>query len=543
MTIYPGGPQDGLKYTLTGPDGTIATFNDSTDANYVGMCRPTGLDSPEIRSAIDDRAGTDGAIQGNNYRGRRPVVLNIEIVGSSTTDRNQKHQKLKRAANALTADAVLSFTPDGGLSSRVNLRLSDAIRRSDDPGWLHKIQVPMMAYDPYIYGTAARTASGTTTPVTVTNQGDGQSAPVITLVSPAFTATINVVNQTTGGAVQLQNFNPVGYTTTLVRQWQAPVNISGMAVDSSGNIWEADGNSNCVYKYTSAGVLSATYGTSGSGTPAVGGVPQFSFPAGVAIDGSNNVYVVDTGNSRVQKLNSSGQWQAAYGIAGGGTPAVGGVPQFNQPFGIAVDGSTNMYITDRNNLRVQKLNSSGQWQAAVSTTGVPQGIGYDGTNLYVTTAFGTVVKYSTALVISTTWGSSGTGNGQFQNPTAVVEANNVIYVADYARGDVQTFSNTGTYQATIKPPLGQQLLSAAKNAAETHVYFGTSGGTASDYIVGTTATISMDFGSTAVTAAGLNIYSFVNVPASNWWKLQPGDNSILVSGATSWSMTYNDSWL
>ena len=127
---------------------------------------------------------------------------------------------------------------------------------------------------------------------------------------------------------------------------------------------------------------------------------QFYNPTGMAVDGSGNVYVADTNNNRIQKLDSSGVWQATWGSYGSGDG------QFNQPYGVAVDGSGNVYVTDYNNHRIQKLDSGGAWQA--------------------------------------TWGSLGSGDGQFQYPFGVaVDGSGNVYVADSTNHRIQKFGPTG----------------------------------------------------------------------------------------------------
>ena len=86
-----------------------------------------------------------------------------------------------------------------------------------------------------------------------------------------------------------------------------------------------------------------TWGSSGSGNG------QFNSPTGVATDGSGNVYVVDTGNNRVQKSDANGTFLTTWGTAGSGNG------QFSAPIGVATDGSGNLYVADTNNNRIQKF--------------------------------------------------------------------------------------------------------------------------------------------------------------------------------------------
>jgi DNA-binding beta-propeller fold protein YncE len=77
------------------------------------------------------------------------------------------------------------------------------------------------------------------------------------------------------------------------------------------------------------------------------------WPQGVAADKDGNIYVVDTGNNRIQKFTRDGTFLAQWGTLGGGDG------QFYNPYGIAVDGSGYVYVTDNSNHRVQKFTSSG----------------------------------------------------------------------------------------------------------------------------------------------------------------------------------------
>jgi hypothetical protein len=112
MAYVPFAPEIGAKYTLTAGDGTVATFNDASDPNYVGILQDvTGLDSPDVRESGDILVQTDGGWHGNFYYGRRPITLNGTVVSpTDAADRARKLDLLRYVSNAMRADAILSWT-------------------------------------------------------------------------------------------------------------------------------------------------------------------------------------------------------------------------------------------------------------------------------------------------------------------------------------------------------------------------------------------------------------------------------------------------
>jgi uncharacterized protein (TIGR03437 family) len=133
-----------------------------------------------------------------------------------------------------------------------------------------------------------------------------------------------------------------------------------VAVDSSGNLYIADTANNVVRKVTAAGVISTIAGNGTAGSGGDGGAAtsaQLNSPQGIAVDASGNVYVADTQNARVRKVTNG----AINTVAGSGTAGFGGdggaaaSAQLNIPTGLAVDGAGNLYIADFSNNRIRKV--------------------------------------------------------------------------------------------------------------------------------------------------------------------------------------------
>src|SRR5690606_4282379 len=203
---------------------------------------------------------------------------------------------------------------------------------------------------------------------------------------------------------------------------------SAVAVDGEGNLYVADSKNHRVQKGAASTETWSAWGKEGGG--AGRGLGEFDSPEGVAVDGSGNLYVADTANARVQMLSaSSGQW-IEWGVRGPVSGAA--VGEFNAPLGVAFAARGNLYVADTGNPRVQKLTkSTGEWSAIGRSDGQsggalgefysPYGVAVDGSgNVYVADQSNNrIQKRSSADGSWSLFAGPGAGVGQVYLPAAV----------------------------------------------------------------------------------------------------------------------------
>lgn len=140
---------------------------------------------------------------------------------------------------------------------------------------------------------------------------------------------------------------------------------TGIAFDKTGNLYIADSGGARIRKINTSGIITTVagdgnFGFGGDNGPATSA--QFTFPRSVAVAADGSLYVADTGNHRVRRIDINGTitTAAGTGTAGfAGDGAAASAAQLNSPRGLAFDKLGNLYITDSGNNRIRKVDAAG----------------------------------------------------------------------------------------------------------------------------------------------------------------------------------------
>jgi sugar lactone lactonase YvrE len=234
------------------------------------------------------------------------------------------------------------------------------------------------------------------------NSGDGGPATAAKLNDPrgvAIAPNGDVYITDTGNSSVRKVDHNTGFITTIISGLKLP---RAVAVDAAGSLYIADTGDNqvLVMRFTAAGAGQfAGNGTAGySGDGGLATAANLNQPRGLAIDASGNVYIADTGNNRVRRVDhlsgniTSVAGNGTAGLAGDGRAATSA--ELNFPFGLAVDAAGFLYIADAYNQRIRVVDPRGNIDSVVGTCGGVAGFSGDGgpaSSAHVNFPFGVAV--------------------------------------------------------------------------------------------------------------------------------------------------------
>ena len=260
----------------------------------------------------------------------------------------------------------------------------------------------------------------------------------------------------------------------------------GVAVDKSGNVYIAEHYSQRIRRVNATGTITTIAGTGepgygGDGGPAVRA--RLFFPSGVAADKDGNVFIADTGNHRIRRVDVSGTITTVAGTGEAGFewegPAI--ETQLSKPRGVAVDGSGNLYILGDLDFGICRVDATGT-MSEVAASDEPwdgpedeyrhsrvRGLAVDNAgNFYISNIDNNYVRRvdgtETVIVIAGTWESGYGGRGspavkaQLNYPAGVaVDKAGNLYIADTGNHRILQIDSTGaisTIAGTGKPGYG-----------------------------------------------------------------------------------------
>lgn len=136
---------------------------------------------------------------------------------------------------------------------------------------------------------------------------------------------------------------------------------TAVAADAGGVLYIADTGNHAIRKLGPTGAVTTLAGSGAAGyADGAGSAASFSAPTGVAVDGSGNVYVADSGNHVIRKVTPAGSVSTLAGSGSAGyADGVGTAARFSRPAHIAVDGAGNVYVSDVGNVSIRKVTPAG----------------------------------------------------------------------------------------------------------------------------------------------------------------------------------------
>ncbi len=207
--------------------------------------------------------------------------------------------------------------------------------------------------------------------------------------------------------------------------------LAGITIDAAGNLYVADSANYLVRKIDVTGYVSTLAGTGTAGylDSDTGSLAQFRAMKGIACDGSGNIYVSDYGNRRIRKIAPNGAVSTLAGSgASGNADGVGTAATFNALNGLACDATGNVYVADQNGKVIRKIITDGS------------GI------------FGTVSTFAGNPLVSGS--ADGTGpDASFQSPMGIVfdKAGN-LWVTDGGSQALRKITPSGAVTTELGDP-------------------------------------------------------------------------------------------
>ncbi len=328
-------------------------------------------------------------------------------------------------------------------------------------------------------------AAGSTDATSTSARFNGQSGIAVDVSGNVYVADTSnhVIRKITSAGVVttlagLAGANGSADGTGSAARFNAP---SGVAVSSVGTVYVADTYNHIIRVISPEGVVTTLAGLAGStgSTDATGSSARFLYPYGIALAANGTAYVTDTFNHTIRQVQAGGAVTTFAGTAGarGSANAAGAAARFAFPFAIALDSTGNLYVADSFNHTIRKIDGAGNATTLAGTVGTVGSVDGTGTaalfnqssglavdsagNVYVADTYNHTIRRVTSLGIVTTLagvaGTAGSVDGvgaaaRFNQPFGIaVDATNNIFISDTRNHTIRRSGNVTAPTITTQP--------------------------------------------------------------------------------------------
>ena len=429
-TVSPSGAQDfssAVFYTVTAEDGSTVSYTISIE-------KEAPIATVTSMSPLRGPKTTIVTFTGTNF-GEDPNVVQVFF------------DDLEATVQRVTDTEILTAVPPRAFGGQVRIIINGTEFTDFTFGYeIVNVQVSTYAGSDQGFADGNGVNAQFDTPFRIAKDNEG-------VIYIADTANFRIRKITTDGEVStFAGSGEPGFAdgTAENASFTAP---RGVAVDNMGNVYVADVTK--IRKITPGGIVSTLAGTDefgfadGSGTTA-----QFNQTYGITVDTGGTVFIADTSNHKIRKISPEGVVSTLAGGDAGFADGNGTDAQFNFPFGLTVDASGTLYVADSGNNRIRQITPEGNVTTLagngtsgfvngnldISEFNTPTDVTLDALgNLYVSERDNhSIRKIDTAGVVSTVAGTGSDGfvdgsgaNAQFDGPFGLlVDETFTIYVAD-----------------------------------------------------------------------------------------------------------------
>jgi DNA-binding beta-propeller fold protein YncE len=215
----------------------------------------------------------------------------------------------------------------------------------------------------------------------------------------------------------------------------------GLRIDKDGNIWVTDVGAHTVMKLDSQGKVLLTLGTKGQRGAWNESTHLFYEPNDIAIAGNGDVFVAQghtpgaNGDPRVLKFDKNGNFVKSWG-GKGKEPG-----KFDVAHGLAFDAKGQLWVTDRENQRIQIFDTNGNFIKELKYAGLPCSIDIGPQNIYMVNGFaGQLLRMDLDGKVLAATGKPGKELGEFgEAHVLAVSPQGDVYIADSVNATVQRF--------------------------------------------------------------------------------------------------------